>query len=574
MIFLYGLGHSIDKMTSKQEQRALLKDYYPILLIAGVILLVLALVFYFEPVKDDVQGAQTVEGVDLIHSRTFNFTSLSFNFVSFHGIQYLQINYVIYQFKNDTPFAIIILPYLGTLDNSTSNGWHYESVPSVNSTLIYKYFRFNETSKYNDDQGNLYFYFKSPIESKQHYIHSINIPFKPPVNIWENITKISTRPDLSINGWQFIETKNVTFTVPSNASELNPVPDYGNLQSYDDKYRNVHTTVFLWKIPEDKITFHVDYVLPEERKKFDDFRNLSLIFFGTSTAMLSVFVGDLIKFHRRKPKTNFNYIQTDGDSNTNGISNNKTEQEQLGLRFKVKASIAIVGVMVLLVYFLYYVSLLPCPSSLFTFLFKNQECDLSNILGVSISLIVAGVFAIILSWIFYNKQKIDSNRIERLAKKELDLTEQLSQVNQRMNELEFEQSRLDGCRILIRNFRELSEIIELIRPREGKGPFRTIGFLNTRDEIVKDIRQVIDSISLSHDPHFSLIPTIEELCVIVLGMPDRNTVTITDEVFVVPQNLDFDMLGTKINVMKQTLINFQQTILDRTRSDVERPGGS
>lgn len=543
-----------------------------ILLFAGVFLFVLGWVFYSESVKDDVQGAQTVEGVDLIHSSTFNFTNLSFNFVSFHGIQYLQIPYATEQFKNDNPFAVIILPYLGTLDSSTSNGWHYVPIPSVNATLLYKYFEFNETALFHADQGNLYFYFKNPIESKQYYVHSINIPFKRPLNILDNITKIANRsPDLWTDGWQFIGTKNVTYTVPSNASELNPVPDYGNLQSYDDKYRNVHATVFLWKIPDDGITFHVDYVLPEERKKFDDSRNLSLIFFGTSAAMLSTFVGNVIGSHMRKSKTHSYNGSSNENSETSGISNDDTEQEQLGLRFKIKASIAIAGVIVLLVNFLYYVSLLPCPSSLFTFLLKNQECDLSNILGVSISLIVAGVFAIILSWIFYSKQKIDSNRIERLATKELALTEQLSQINQRVTDMEFEQRRLDGCRILIRNLRELSAIIEIIRPSEGRGPFRPIRHLNRRDEIVKEIRQVIDSVSLSRDPHFPLIPTIEEFCAFVLRMPDRNTVAMTDAAFTVPADLDFAEFDTRVNVMIQTLVNLQQTILDRTQPDVERP---
>ncbi|MDE1861504.1 MAG: hypothetical protein KGI33_01190 [Thaumarchaeota archaeon] len=241
-----------------------------------------------------------------------------------------------------------------------------------------------------------------------------------------------------------------------------------------------------------------------------------------------------------------------------------TNQEQLDLRFKIKAAISIGGVILLLVYWLYYISLLPCPSSVYSFLLKTQECDISNILGVSMSLIVAGIFAIILSWIFYNKQKIQSNRIEGLAGKELELTRQLSLVNRRLTELEFEQRRIDGCRILIRNLRELSRIVQIIEPVDGRGPFRSIRNLDKRDEIVGNIRHVIDTIPFSRNPDFPLVQAIEDLCVFALTVPDRNTSTPTDLVFTVREDPNYELLTARVNQMIQTLIGFQQRILERT----------
>lgn len=247
---------------------------------------------------------------------------------------------------------------------------------------------------------------------------------------------------------------------------------------------------------------------------------------------------------------------------------NRDRQDSLSTRFKVKASLAITVVIVFLISFLYYVSIQSCPSYWLTIIVRNHECDLSNIFGVIVSIIVAGIFAIILSWIFYEKQKIDTTRIKQLAEKELTLTTGLSKVNQRVSELEFEQRRLNASRILIRNFRDLSEINTIIRPAERKGIFRPMEYLNRRDEIVKNVREVIDATPLSHDPHFELTPVIEDLCSFAMRVPDRNTVITTGAVFGVAESPDYETLHTKINQMISTLDNFQKKVLERTESDL------
>ncbi len=155
-----------------------------------------------------------------------------------------------------------------------------------------------------------------------------------------------------------------------------------------------------------------------------------------------------------------------------------------------------------------------------------------------------------------------------MAEKELTLTTGLSKVDRRVSELEFEQRRLNASRILIRNFRDLSEINTIIRPAERNAIFRSMEYLNRRDEIVKNIREVIDATPLSHDPHFEPTPVIENLCSFAMKVPDRNTVITTDAVFGVAESPDYEILHTKINQMISTLDNFQKKVLERTESDL------
>lgn len=252
------------------------------------------------------------------------------------------------------------------------------------------------------------------------------------------------------------------------------------------------------------------------------------------------------------------------------MTDSNTTNERLSKGFKIKAGSSIAGVLIALFITLYVISMLPCPSSLSNIPIRNNDCDLSNILVLSLSLIVAAIFAIIVSWIFYEKQKIDSNRIRDIAEKEYALTSALSQVNQRISELEFEQRRLSALRTINRNFQDLVEILAVLKGTDQSW-FRSLEDLDRRDSMVTNIRQVIDTTSLSHDASFNLGDVIEELCNIAMRTPDRNKITATgDDMFVSDtSDEEFDALVIRINQMIQTIRGLQGSIQERTRPNLE-----
>ena len=136
--------------------------------------------FYATPNQtSDRPGAQTWEGISLTHDGGFNFTTFDFNFVTSTDNQYLFIYYsTVFQMKAGTHYALLILPYVGKLEDTTRNGWKQYNVSSSNTSILYKEFNCDELYSPNCNYDeNMYFDFQNKIDAKQYYIHSVNIPF-------------------------------------------------------------------------------------------------------------------------------------------------------------------------------------------------------------------------------------------------------------------------------------------------------------------------------------------------------------------------------------------------------------
>lgn len=274
------------------------------LFLVFLICLALGLFLYWAPNQiPDRVGAQTWEGISLTHNDGFNFTMFDFNFVTIpDNRQYLFIDYSIdTQIKNGTHYALLILPYVGKLESMSENGWTQYNVSSSHTSILYKEFPCATDYSfkcYVVNNPNLYFDLQDDVDTKQYYVHSINIPFAPmlqPDTVSE-VDKI-LKGKVFRQGWNVKNPPNIRVTVNDTVTQLNPIPD-GYMTSFKVQPRNVSASVFQWSLPKHDITFHLDYTNPGERRSFDDQRNVSLILFGTAISFLVVATSEYL----RKPK--------------------------------------------------------------------------------------------------------------------------------------------------------------------------------------------------------------------------------------------------------------------------------
>ncbi|MGB6785434.1 MAG: hypothetical protein WBE60_06105, partial [Nitrosotalea sp.] len=91
--------------------------------------------FYAPPNQTpDRPGAETWDGVSLTHDSGINFTTFEFNFVTSTKNQYLFIYYITdFQMKAGTHYAMLILPYVGKLEDASADGWKQYNVSSSNT---------------------------------------------------------------------------------------------------------------------------------------------------------------------------------------------------------------------------------------------------------------------------------------------------------------------------------------------------------------------------------------------------------------------------------------------------------
>jgi len=276
---------------------------YKILFLIGLIFLVGGYFFYMPPNQiPDRPGAQTWEGISLTHNDGFNFTSFEFNFDILANNQYLYMYYNVFPMKAGTHYALLILPYVGKLENISENGWKQYNVSSSNTSILYKEFYCAEDYSYKcHDDKNLIFDFQDKIDAKQYYIHSINIPFArmlQPATV-DKVDEILKGKGNMEQGWKNVVTPpTIRVTVNESVTQLNPIPD-GYMTSFRLQPQNT-ASVFVWSLPDhDNITYHLDYTNPGERRTFDDQRNVSLIMFGSSASFLGI---ALVEYRRREPK--------------------------------------------------------------------------------------------------------------------------------------------------------------------------------------------------------------------------------------------------------------------------------
>lgn len=225
-----------------------------------------------------------------------------------------------------------------------------------------------------------------------------------------------------------------------------------------------------------------------------------------------------------------------------------------------------IGVIISLLAVLAFVSTQGCPAYFLNFPMRTVDCDLSNTLTMALELTVAGTFAIILGLIFYQKQKGDSDKIIELTRKQLVQSTEISKINLRIDEIDFENNRLNAIRILIRHFSELRDILERIKSTDKKGPYRSIDELNKRDEIIEKIEEVVDNVPLSHDPQYNLPFEIDRLLKEVKKTPGREDITKTQGgKFVIHREVNFDNVISRISSMETTLGGIQREILKKAK---------
>ncbi len=247
---------------------------------------------------------------------------------------------------------------------------------------------------------------------------------------------------------------------------------------------------------------------------------------------------------------------------------NEDEFKRPELSRKFKLGIIIIsGIVVLcLIVFLIYVSMQGCGAIFLNFPMRSSDCDVSNVLAMSIELTVAGIFAIIVGVIFYEKQKGDTELIIKLARKQLKQQNELQTVDQRIDEVEFNDERLKGIRIMVRNFNEIQQVLQRIQGTDKSGPFRNVQDIVKRDELIEKIEKVIDTTSFSKDPEYNLVESVESLLNEIKKTPSPEQILRTSAgKFAVNGKPNFTNLISKISSMESTLGGIRRTIIDNEK---------
>lgn len=247
-------------------------------------------------------------------------------------------------------------------------------------------------------------------------------------------------------------------------------------------------------------------------------------------------------------------------------NNDELKRPELSFNFKLKMALVSGIVIMTLIAFLSFVSIQGCPAYFLNFPMRSDDCDASNVLTMTIEITVAGTFAIILGLIFYEKQKGDSDLIIKLNRKQLEQKTELSRIDKKIDDVDFDNKRLNALRIIIRNFNTLKERLEIIQPN-GKGPFRKIEDLEKIEYIVTKIEKIVDETSLSRDPEYTLPDKIHELLRDVRKITGKASKIGGGEKFLFTDEPDFVTVISKISSMESTLGGVQREIIKKGKKD-------
>lgn len=292
-------NHNNNTIVNETDNKKIQLPKYSFLFFIGITFLLTGCYLYAIPNHiSDRPAVQTWEGISLTHNAGFNFTNFEFNFATPGNNQYLHMYYNIFPMKSGMHYALLILPYVGKLENFPDTGWMQYNVSSSKTSILYKEFNCDKdySLKCHDDK-NLYFDLQEKIDAKQYYIHSINIPFAPMLQTAtvDKVNEILKGKGEIEQGWKIVDTTpKIRVTVNDTVTQINPIPD-GYMTSFKVQPRNVSATVFVWSLPDHDITFHLDYTNPEERQTFDDQRNISLILIGSGVSFLGVALAEGVR---------------------------------------------------------------------------------------------------------------------------------------------------------------------------------------------------------------------------------------------------------------------------------------
>jgi len=178
---------------------------------------------------------------------------------------------------------------------------------SGNSTVIYKIFLCKENMSScnytvpNEDDGNdqfnLFFKINDLIDAKQFYTHSLNIPVGGSVN-----HDVMGLFQFDIAGGETYswntDTSDIDFritvSVQDDATEINLIPN-AHPRAYSFEPTKANRTIYSWDVPLQDTSFHIDYVVPDERGRYETFNTLGIVLLGSGISIIAVFFGEIGK---------------------------------------------------------------------------------------------------------------------------------------------------------------------------------------------------------------------------------------------------------------------------------------
>jgi hypothetical protein len=284
-----------------------LVNNYKVFFGLGFLILFLAIVALVTPILNDHDAVQTWVGFD-IQYQNVHLNGVSVSVVALENTQLLHIYYSVDQIKGEKPFLMFVIPYQVAMTNteesykySLPGEWKRQYLPGIKATVMSKIFDCTGRDKYCNDQLNMYFEFKEPIDSKQYFRHSIDIPFQKIIHPGLiDIRNEMIVPSIEItNSWQTDRTTLLKVSVLDDSTEYNPIPDgYLELNKYNET--RVSNSVMVWDVPDKNILFHLDYVNPDEQKIYDTLTGIALLLLGTSASTLVLATTELISHRRSK----------------------------------------------------------------------------------------------------------------------------------------------------------------------------------------------------------------------------------------------------------------------------------
>jgi len=276
------------------------------LLLVGAGLILIGTNFYVNATENDRDATSTWQGINWFISKNLMRSNIDLNFILNEDKSIIHIYYFTDNIKNNT-FVAIELPYDGKLTEK-NNGW--TSLPREGGvTLIYKQFKcignmtncnYHNYQNYYDeyegnDQFNLLFEIDQLIDSKQFYTHSLNIPVGGAINSDVMGFIQFDIADGKNDSWQenWYEDVNVrlSVSVPDDSTEINLIPP-AHPRALDFESSGKERTVYSWNITGKQTSHHIDYVNPQERSHYEDYRTWGIIFIGGGISIIGVFIGE------------------------------------------------------------------------------------------------------------------------------------------------------------------------------------------------------------------------------------------------------------------------------------------
>ncbi|MGY5147457.1 MAG: hypothetical protein ACW9W4_05625 [Candidatus Nitrosopumilus sp. bin_7KS] len=274
------------------------------LLVVGAILLLIGIFLYHDASINDRSGIQTWNGINFYKTKSLSHTDVDMNFIVKDDESLIHIFYSTNNIQNGT-FIGLYLPYEGQLTNN--HDWNVLPM-AENSSFIYKKFDCDENNECNyhyfedyygnpdgNDQYNLLFKIDGLIDTKEAYTHTIGIPFggANPNDVMEMIQfEISDEGVWSWQeNWENVDAS-LSISIQDDATEINLIPD-AHPKSHLFKATDVTRTIYSWGITSQQTVYHLDYIMPEEKTHYENYRTWGIVFVSNGISILGVFIGTI-----------------------------------------------------------------------------------------------------------------------------------------------------------------------------------------------------------------------------------------------------------------------------------------